>query len=138
MPKQPIAAAKNICPCGGKQTYQQCCAPLHNGAAARDAEALMRSRYSAFALGLGEYIQRSWHSSTRPADTRADAQDNNAAVKQQWIGLQIKRHELIDADHARVEFIARYKINGRAFALHEISRFVRENGHWFYIDGELL
>lgn len=119
------------CPCGSKKSYRQCCELLHDGAAARDAEALMRSRYSAFALGRDDYIQRSWHASTRPASSAADQQ-------QRWIGLQIKRHELIDSEHALVEFVARYKINGRAFGLHEISRFVREGGHWFYVDGEIL
>lgn len=94
----------------------------------------MRSRYSAFALNLPEYIERSWHHSTRPAQTHAE---NSERVHTRWIGLRIKRHEIIDAEHALVEFIARYKINGRAFALHETSRFVRENGDWFYVDGKI-
>lgn len=122
------------CPCGSKKYYAQCCGPLHNGAAARDAEALMRSRYCAFALGLDDYILRSWHDSTQPATLNSEGD----VQRPRWIGLRINRHDSIDAEHARVEFIARYKINGRAFTLHEISRFVRENGHWFYIDGDLL
>lgn len=93
----------------------------------------MRSRYSAFALRLDDYIQRSWHASTRPAPSETGVDE-----KQRWIGLQIKRHQPIDSEHALVEFSARYKINGRAFVLHEISRFVRESGHWFYVDGEIL
>lgn len=120
------------CPCGSKNGYRQCCEPLHNGAAARDAEALMRSRYSAFALGLDDYIQRSWHISTRPAPSGVTLDP-----QQRWIGLQIKRHQPIDSEHALVEFIARYKINGRAFVLHETSRFVREGEHWFYVDGDI-
>jgi SEC-C motif-containing protein len=128
-----VTPANLPCPCGSKKTCAQCCAPLHEGTAARDAEALMRSRYSAYALGLSEYIQRSWHHSTRPASIDVE----NEKEKPRWIGLQIKRHEPIDTDHARVEFIARYKVNGRAFVLHEISRFVREGGHWFYVDGEV-
>ncbi len=92
----------------------------------------MRSRYTAFTLGLDDYIQRSWHASTRsPASEMSDRD------KPQWIGLQIRRHEQIDSDHAVVEFVARYKINGRAFVLHEVSRFVRENNHWLYVDGEI-
>ena len=118
------------CLCGSKKPYAQCCEPLHRGAAAATAEALMRSRYSAFALGLDEYIQRSWHSSKRPPLN--EISDNE---KPRWIGLQIKRHEQLDSDRAIVEFVARYKINGRAFVLHESSRFVRADGHWFYIDG---
>lgn len=120
------------CPCGSKKSYAHCCELLHNGAPAASAEALMRSRYSAFARGLDDYIQRSWHPSTRPP---ADSSGEKAAPR--WIGLQIKRHEPRDDNHAIVEFIARYKINGRAFVLHEISRFIRENGHWFYLDGEI-
>jgi SEC-C motif-containing protein len=91
----------------------------------------MRSRYSAFCLDLPEYLERSWHSSTRPGHTTTE----NEPVKPRWIGLRIKRHETIDDDHALVEFAARYKVGGRVFVLHEISRFVRENGHWFYVDG---
>ena len=53
-----------------------------------------------------------------------------------WLGLVIKKHEVIDADHALVEFVARYKLNGRAHRLHEISRFERVNGSWLYMDGE--
>jgi SEC-C motif-containing protein len=128
------ASNTDACPCGSKKSYQQCCEILHNGAPASDAETLMRSRYSAFALGLNEYIQRSWHASTRPSLTN----ENNIAEKPRWIGLQIKHHAKIDDDHARVEFIARYKINGRAFVVHEVSRFAREGGHWFYVDGDLI
>lgn len=120
------------CPCGSKKLYAQCCEPLHHGAVAANAEALMRSRYSAFALGLDNYIARSWHATTRPASNTGDTNE-----KPHWIGLQIKRHEQLDDEHALVEFSARYKINGRAFVLHEISRFVREGGHWFYVDGDL-
>ncbi len=89
----------------------------------------MRSRYSAFVLDLPEYIQRSWHSSTRPAPTA----DDNAATR--WLGLRIERAEALAEDRATVEFSARYKIAGRAFVLRETSRFVREDGHWFYVDG---
>jgi SEC-C motif-containing protein len=121
------------CLCGSKKSYAYCCEALHKGAPAASAEALMRSRYTAFALGLDEYILRSWHASKRPS-----ANDVNIDEKPRWIGLQIKHHEQSDSNRATVEFIARYKINGRAFLLHETSRFVRENGHWFYVDGELV
>jgi SEC-C motif-containing protein len=118
------------CPCGSGKAYCDCCEPLHRGAPADSAEALMRSRYAAFALGLADYIQSSWHPSTRPPPQSTEAGP-------QWIGLAVKRHEPIDAEHAVVEFVARYKINGRAHALREISRFVREDGRWFYVDGVL-
>jgi SEC-C motif-containing protein len=100
---------------------------------AASAEALMRSRYSAFALDLPEYIQRSWHISTRPLQNRL--LDDSEQTR--WLGLKIRRHDIIDADHARVEFSARYKIGGRAFVLREVSRFVREHQHWFYVDGDI-
>jgi SEC-C motif-containing protein len=119
------------CPCGSQKTYAQCCEPLHRGAPAASAEALMRSRYCAYALALHEYLQRSWHSSTRPA--HIDSADSDPT---QWLGLRIKRHQPVDDAHATVEFVARYKIAGRAFRLHEVSRFVREHGHWFYLDGD--
>lgn len=120
------------CPCGSKISYAQCCELLHRGAAAASAEMLMRSRYSAFALGLDEYIQRSWHSSKRPP-----LQPIDDSEKPRWIGLHIQRHEQLDNQRAIVEFTARYKLNGRAFVLRETSRFVHENGHWFYVDGDV-
>ena len=55
-----------------------------------------------------------------------------------WLGLEIKRQQTTGADSALVEFVARSKINGRAQRLHEVSRFVREDGHWYYVDGEFL
>jgi SEC-C motif domain protein len=125
-------APQRGCPCGSNKEYAECCEPLHKGEPAPNAEALMRSRYTAFFLGLTDYIERSWHSSTRPKQVEPP----NDAEKPQWIGLQVKRHDVIDDDRGVVEFIARYKLNDRAYAIHEISRFVRENGHWFYLDGK--
>ena len=92
----------------------------------------MRSRYTAYTLQREDYLLATWHSATRPSALGL-AED----VPTQWIGLQVKRHEQTDAEHARVEFVARYKMNGRAYRLHEISRFVRENEKWFYVDGEI-
>ena len=125
------AAPENSCPCGSSKSYALCCQPLHQGEAAANAQALMRSRYSAYALALHDYVWRSWHVSTRPARADIGGDENT-----RWLGLSIRKHELIDASHERVEFVARYKIAGRAFRLHEISRFVFEDGHWFYLDGE--
>ena len=92
----------------------------------------MRSRYSAFALNLPEYIDRSWHSSTRPKQASAESADT---PRTRWMGLRIKRHEVIDPDHAIVEFAVRYENRNRISVMQEISRFVREDGHWFYLDG---
>lgn len=91
----------------------------------------MRSRYVAYALGLEPYLLSTWHPSTRPVDLQLDKDPPR------WLGLTIKRHELQGDDLATVEFIARYKINGRAYRLHETSRFAREDGRWFYVDGEI-
>jgi SEC-C motif domain protein len=122
-------AGNSACPCGSGLAYSACCEPLHQGQPAANAEALMRSRYSAFALELPDYIQHSWHASTRPSSAIAEAEPAR------WLGLRIERFETQAEDRATVEFKARYKIGGRAFALHETSRFVREGGHWFYVDG---
>ena len=121
-----------ICPCGSGCTLAACCGRFHAGEAAPDAETLMRSRYSAYVLGLEEYLLATWHPATRPA-----ALDLDAVPRTQWIGLTVKAHTPLDATHATVEFIARYKLNGRAFRLHETSRFERVDGRWLYLDGEI-
>jgi SEC-C motif-containing protein len=119
------------CPCGLARPYGQCCGPLHAGAPAADAQALMRSRYCAYVLGDADYVRASWHPDTRP-----DELDLGDAGATRWLGLEVKRHVAIDADHATVEFVARYKAGGApAVRLHELSRFVREDGRWFYVDG---
>lgn len=90
----------------------------------------MRSRYSAFVLDLRDYLLASWHASTRPA--RLDPPE--AGLK--WLGLDVKHSRLQDADHGTVAFVARSKLGGRAHRLQETSRFVREQGQWFYLDGQ--
>jgi SEC-C motif-containing protein len=92
----------------------------------------MRSRYSAFVLGHLDYLLATWHDSTRPAHLEADPPGL------QWLGLEVRAHQVLDDDHARVEFVARSKPRGgRAQRLHEDSLFVREGGRWFYVDGDL-
>ena len=91
----------------------------------------MRSRYSAYVLGLEDYLLATWHECTRPASL-----DFSDAGKTKWLGLEIKRHVIIDDNHAQVEFIARYKTGGQsAIRLHEISDFILEHGKWFYLSG---
>lgn len=92
----------------------------------------MRSRYSAFVLGMEDYLLSTWHPATRPAGLELDA-----TPRPQWLGLSVKSHAPLDDTHATVEFIARYKLNGRAFRLHETSRFERVDGRWLYVDGEV-
>ena len=119
-----------MCPCGSGRTVENCCGQFHAGTAAPDAEGLMRSRYSAFVLNRHDYLKATWHASTRPVDV---SQDEGT----KWLGLEVRRHTVIDADHAQVEFVARYRTAGRGARIHELSRFVREAGRWYYVDGDL-
>jgi len=118
------------CPCNPDRRYADCCGPLHAGTAAPDAEALMRSRYSAYVLGLEDYLLASWHPSTRP---RPPLLDPDARTK--WLRLKVMKHRVIDDSHAQVRFEARYLENGIRRDLRELSSFVREDGRWFYVDG---
>lgn len=124
-----LLAAGDLCPCGSGVEHAQCCGPYLAGAAtAPDARALMRSRYTAFVIGQEDYLLRTWHVSTRPPalDLGTDPP--------QWTGLQILDHAE-DGDQGRVEFIASYIHAGARQQLHELSRFVRERGQWYYVDG---
>lgn len=126
------------CPCGSDLAYAACCGPLHAGDAAPTAEALMRSRYSAYALGLEPYLLASWHPSTRPATLNL-ARESTAheSTAPRWHGLKILRYQPVDADNAFVEFVAKYKVGGGSMQrLRELSRFRREDGRWFYVAGE--
>lgn len=93
----------------------------------------MRSRYSAYALELEAYLLETWHPETRPAQLSLQQE----TPKAQWIGLEIQNSSQIDSENATVEFVARYRIGGRAHRLHEISRFLREEGRWYYVDGQV-
>jgi SEC-C motif domain protein len=122
-----------LCPCGSTKQYSACCGVYIDGAEIpQTAEALMRSRYTAYTLLREDYLLATWHVSTRPAQFGLAAEASS-----KWLGLQVKRHEQHDDTHALVEFVARYKVGGRAQRMHEVSRFVREDGRWFYVDGDL-
>lgn len=89
----------------------------------------MRSRYSAYVLQLEDYLLASWHGLTRPA-----ALNLAGEPQPKWLGLEVKAHQ--ESGHAAtVEFVARCKLGGRAQRIHEISRFVFEDGNWYYVDG---
>ncbi len=125
------APAAEACPCESGRAYRDCCEPYHRGAPAPTPEALMRSRYSAYALRLTLYLLASWHPRTRPPPDEVDLGEARTA----WLGLRILRAEQ-NADEGVVEFVARYRVGGgRAVRLHETSRFVREKGVWLYVDG---
>jgi SEC-C motif-containing protein len=120
----------DACPCGRPAAYAHCCGRWHAGPLhlqAPDAESLMRSRYSAFVRELAGYLLDTWHPSTRPPGI-----DFEPGLR--WLGLDVKRHVPQGDDRAIVEFVARSKLGARAHRLHETSRFVREDGRWFYLD----
>lgn len=123
----------NNCPCGSEQMYHQCCRPYHDGKTAPTAETLMRSRYSAYVMRNGAYLHRSWHSSTRP-----NKKSLLTVPPMDWLGLEIVRTEQGGEQDSsgRVEFIARYREGEQTGRLHETSRFVKEGGKWFYVDGD--
>lgn len=131
------------CPCGGP-ALAACCGPYIDGTAiAPTAEALMRSRYTAYGLRNEAYLLATWHPSTRPSEPILSQEE-----KLQWLGLEVKSalrlrqrkaSTVIDPDRDTVEFVARFKVHGRAERLHEVSNFVREQAddglRWFYVDG---
>ncbi|MBL8347593.1 MAG: hypothetical protein JNN03_19310 [Rubrivivax sp.] len=119
------------CPCGAPASYAECCGRWHAGSLhlqAPSAEALMRSRYSAYVLGLTSYVLDTWHPQTRPASLEPDPPG------QRWLGLEVRQHVAQDDTHATVEFVARVKLAGRAVRLHERSRFECLAGRWYYLD----
>ncbi|WGS50201.1 YchJ family protein [Paraburkholderia sp. D15] len=147
MTKTSLTAQRPVdCPCGGAAPnprsgakaprFAQCCGRyIDGGEVAPRALELMRSRYSAYVVGATDYLRATWTPATCPADLDIDL---TAPDTPRWLGLQIKAFAETDADHATVEFVARYKVGGRAQRLHELSRFVRgDDGRWRYIDGDV-
>lgn len=123
--KNPIEA----CPCGGS-SYSECCEPLHLGLDfAKTPEQLMRSRYSAYVKMNEPYLQNTWHSKKRPTEPIF----SDTGTK--WLGLKIKAAPPASQNSGVVEFVATYKIGGKAYKLHEISNFSKENDRWVYVDG---
>ncbi|MBK1655890.1 YchJ family protein [Allochromatium vinosum] len=123
----------STCPCGSGRPFDDCCDPHLSGRTIPPtAEALMRSRYSAFATGQADYLLATWHPTTRPATLTLEP-------GLRWLGLKILGTEAGGEGDQEgwVTFVARSKFQGRAQRLQERSRFVREHGRWFYVDGEL-
>jgi SEC-C motif-containing protein len=117
------------CPCGVGDGYDSCCGRMHKGEPARTAEQLMRARYSAFAVGDADYLLSSWHPRMRPRTIDIDPD-------QKWMRLAVlETHEggLFDTA-GTVRFRALYRQNGKRGALDELSRFLREDGQWRYLD----
>ena len=135
----PTPPPSQPCPCGrqaGKRAlaYAQCCGRYldhFESAPAPDAESLMRSRYTAFVAERADYLLATWHSTHRPASIEFDPGTK-------WLGLEVRSHRQLDDTHAEVEFVARQKpAGGPAVRLHERSRFVHEQGRWYYLDGDI-
>ena len=123
----------DACPCGAPHAYADCCGRyLDAGQSPPTAEDLMRSRYVAYAQKRSDYVLRTWHPATRPA--HLDLETESVP----WLGLKVIRAAAGGPDDIQgtVEFVARYKIAGRAHRLREISRFTREDGQWFYLDAQ--
>ena len=129
----PINIENNkFCLCGSKIKVQDCCLVLINGQRLADsAEQLMRSRYTAYALGDEKYILNTWHSSQRPSSLEFDP-----ALK--WQGLKVLMVSPAKDNEAFVEFIAGFSNAGNKGQMHEKSRFIRESDVWFYVDGEQI
>lgn len=132
--RTPAVAA---CPCGRPDARGRplplaaCCGRYLDGPApAPDAESLMRSRYSAYVLRRDAYLRDTWHPSTRPAGLETDPH-------LKWLGLEIRACREVDADHAEVTFVARYRNAGKGGRVQERSRFVRELGRWYYLEGDV-
>jgi len=124
--------SKEPCPCGSSRPYGTCCAVWHAGTPAPDAQSLMRSRYSGFVLCNEPYLLATWHPRTRPQSIPFNK-------NQKWLGLRIVEARMTGEDTAEVEFIARSRVsNAAAVRQHERSRFVREGGSWFYVDGDII
>jgi SEC-C motif-containing protein len=127
-----------ICACGKKNKdklllLSQCCGRYldhFDTMPAPDAESLMRSRYSAFVLSRGDYLKKTWLDTTCPSGLSFEPN-----VK--WLGLEVRAHRLTGPANAEVEFVALSRLKGQPTRLHELSRFVKDNGRWFYVDGIL-
>ncbi|WP_062375617.1 YchJ family protein [Halomonas sp. KX33721] len=117
------------CPCGSDKPFDTCCQPYHQGRILPPTpEALMRSRYTAFALNQRDYLLATWHSSTRPQQLPLDSDT-------QWVALDIVAAPTVQNDQGSVHFRATFRESGGWHVLEEVSRFVREEGRWWYIDG---
>jgi SEC-C motif-containing protein len=128
--RRPVA--DRPCPCGSGERFDGCCGPLLAGDPAPTAERLMRSRYTAFVAGDAGHLSGTWHPGTRP-----DALDLDPA--QRWTGLEIVATEDGGEQDARgiVEFRALWSFGRERGVLQERSRFVRQGGRWWYLDGEV-
>lgn len=122
---------KKRCQCQSEKYYADCCEPYHRGQIAPTAEALMRSRYTAYALKLTDYINATWHPDTLSSPITAESLGGI-----EWIGLTIHKVLKIDDTNATVKFTVTFdQGNQQPMQMTESSRFALENGKWLYVDG---
>ncbi|WP_034344498.1 YchJ family protein [Deinococcus misasensis] len=121
------------CPCGSKRSFHACCQPFLQGARAPTAEQLMRSRYTAYVLHDADYLLYSWHATTRPE--ALDFSDDTTV----WESLKVHHttHGQPEDREGTVHFTAKYKLHGQKHTMQENSRFLKVDGEWKYLDGEL-
>ena len=125
-----VKAVATPCYCGSGTAFSHCCQPYLLGLTQpQTVEALMRSRFCAYLTHHAEYLLASWHPSTRPPNMEFEPQ-------LKWVDLQVQGAEQVE-NSGRVQFSARYKLNGRMQTLRENSRFTREEGCWYYLDGDI-
>ena len=130
-------ASTTLCPCTSGKTYGDCCGPLHAGSAfAPTAEALMRSRYSAYAVHNIDHIERTDHPNRRGDFDRKAAEQ--WATLSEWVGMDILSKDKggVDDSEGMVEFRANFKVKGQEHHHIERSTFAKVDGKWFYVDGQ--
>ena len=129
----------NECPCGSGNAYESCCEPYITGKEpAPSAEALMRSRYSAFVVKNVDYL-----GDTLAPESKHDYDENQVktwAETSTWLGLEIVSTSkgLADDETGEVEFIAKFRQSGAIHTHHEASRFEKRDGNWLYLDGDIV
>lgn len=123
------------CPCGNTETYAACCGRYLSGQRRiPDAESLMRSRYTAYQRGNTDWLLATWHPSQRSPELTASL--SSGLSDTEWLGLNVISHtHEKDSNEAFVTFYARYREKQQTSAIYERSRFIREEQHWYYIDG---
>lgn len=123
------------CPCGSENEYGACCGQwIDQGLNPPTPEALMRSRYTAYALARIDYIANTMCQKAAIGFNAAEAECWAKRVR--WLGLDVRNVGHITPDQGWVEFIAHYQDNGTPQFIHELSEFHRINGKWFYVDGK--
>jgi len=121
------------CPCGSGKPFAACCEPYLSGVApAPTAEALMRSRYTAYTRSDFDYLKRTWDAATRPATLGAEP-------GLEWLVLSVIKTQAGSAQdyQGTVQFVARYRIGEAQGELRETSRFHKRDGVWLYLDGHV-